>query len=83
MKLALVGIAVVAWLFIIAEVYLFFGVILPLGPPIHSLGVFTALALLKLALTLGLGVLWFFVIISLTEIYVRAMTKRPSPTSSS
>jgi hypothetical protein len=84
MRLAsLVGVAVVAWLLIIGEAYLFFGVIIPLGPPIHSLGIFTALALLKLGLTLGLGVLWFVAIVSLTEFYVRSRARRLPPTSSS
>ena len=73
----------VAWLLVMLETYLFFGVIIPLGPPIHSIGVFTAIALLKLALTLGLGALWFVVIISLTQLYARSKVRRPLPTSSS
>lgn len=73
----------VAWLLIVAESYLFFGVIIPLGPPIHSIGVFTMIAVLKLGLTLGLGVLWFVAIASLTAFYARSMEKRLSPTSSS
>jgi len=83
MRPALAGIAIVAWLLIVAESYLFFGVIIPLGPPIHSIGVFTALAILKLLLTLGLGIFWFVAIASLTELYARSMTKRLPPTSSS
>jgi hypothetical protein len=81
--LPLIGISVVAWLLVIIETYLFFDVIIPLGPPIHTIGVFTAVALLKLALTFGLGVLWFVVIVSLTELYGRSRTKSPSPTASS
>lgn len=83
MRTALVGIALAAWLLIVAESYVFFGVIIPVGPPIHTLGVFTAIALLKLLLTLGLGVLWFVAIVSLTELYARSMAKRLPPTSSS
>lgn len=83
MRPALVGIALVAWLLIVAESYLFFEVIIPLGPPIHSIGVFTAVAILKLSLTLGLGILWFVAIASLTQLYARSMGKRLPPTPSS
>ncbi len=84
MRLApLVGISIVAWLLIIVETYLFFGVIVPLGPPIHSIGVFTAIALLKVGLTLGLGLLWFVVIVFLTRLYARSRDTHRSPTSSS
>ncbi len=84
MRLApLMGIFVVAWLLIILETYIFFGVIIPLGPPIHSVGVFTAIALLKLALTFGLGALWFAVIASITGLYARSRARAPPPTSSS
>ncbi len=84
MRLApLIGISIVAWLLIILETYLFFGVIIPLGPPIHSVGVFTAIALLKVTLTFGLGILWFVVIVSLTRAYARSREKNRPPTSSS
>ena len=80
----LVGISLVAWFLVIMETYVFFDVIIPLGPGIHSVGVFTAIALLKIALAFGLGVLWFVVIVTLTEIYERSLEKRlPPPTPSS
>ncbi len=81
--LPLMGISVAAWLLVILETYVFFGLIIPLGPPIHTIGVFTAVALLKLALTLGLGVLWFLVIVSLTRVYERSLVRRLPPTASS
>jgi hypothetical protein len=81
--LPLVGISVVAWFLVILETYVFFDVIIPLGPPIHSIGVFTAVALVKIGLTLGLGVLWFVVIVSITELYARSRSRNPAPTSSS
>ena len=81
--LPLVGISVVAWFLVILETYMFFDVIIPLGPPIHSIGVFTAVALVKIGLTLGLGVLWFVVIVSITELYARSRSRNPAPTSSS
>ncbi|HYB45167.1 MAG TPA: hypothetical protein VEC92_01470 [Nitrososphaerales archaeon] len=79
----LIGISVVAWLLVIVETYLFFDVIIPVGPALHSIGVFTAIALLKIGLTFGLGVLWFFVMVSLTEIYERSLERRLTPTPSS
>jgi len=79
----LVGISVAAWLLIILETYLFFGVIIPLGPPIHSVGVFTAIALLKIGLTLGLGLLWFVVIAFLVRLYARSKAATRPPSSSS
>ena len=84
MKLApLVGIIVVAWILIMVEAYLLFDVIIPFAPPIHSLGSLTALALLKVLMTLGLGVLWFVVVVSLSETYVRSRLRHRPPTSSS
>jgi len=80
---ALIGISVAAWLLVIVETYVFFDVIIPLGPALHSIGVFTAIALLKIALTFGLGALWFVVIVSLTEVYERSLEKRLPPTPSS
>lgn len=83
MRLApLVGIITIAWLLIIGEVYVFFNVILAFAPPIHELGILTALALLKVGSTLGLGAVWFLVMSSLAELYtgsrVRRLTPRPS-----
>lgn len=78
---SLIGIVVAAWLLIIAESYVFFEFIIPL-PAIHSVGALTEQAILKVGLTLGLGVLWFVVILSLTRLYFRSMLSRP-PTPSS
>jgi len=83
MKLApLIGIEAVAFLLIIAETYLFFDFVVPLGPIPHSVTVYTGLALLKLVLILGLVALWFVVMIGLTRVYVRAKVKNaPRPSS--
>ena len=84
MRLAsLVGITVIAWLLIIGEAYIFFGFILEYVPPLHILGSFTVLSVLKVLMTLGLGILWYVVIVSLTGVYVRSKVKSPPPTSSS
>ena len=80
---ALIGIEVAAFLLIIAETYLFFVAIVPLGPVPHGLGEYTGITILKFVLTFGLGVLWLVVITSLTRIYVRSRLKNPTPTPSS
>jgi hypothetical protein len=86
MKIApLAGIIGIAWLLILVESYMFFDVIIPFSAPIHGVGSLTLLALLKVGLTFGLGILWFVVIIYLTRLYVRSELRRrpPSPISSS
>lgn len=84
MRLApLIGIEVVAFLLILGETYLFFMAIVPLGPVPHSLAVYTAIALLKVGLTFGLGVLWLAVMVSLTRFYVRSRLRTRTPTPSS
>jgi hypothetical protein len=83
MKLApLFGIEAVAFLLIIAETYLFFNFVVPLGPIPHSLPAYTGLTLLKLMFSLALVALWFVVMIGLTRIYVRAkIGNAPGPSS--
>jgi hypothetical protein len=80
--LPLYAIETVAFLLIIAETYLFFGVVVPLGPISHSFATYTGLAILKVVLIAGLVVLWFVVMVGLTRLYVRSKT-RTSPTPSS
>jgi hypothetical protein len=79
----LAGIVVAAWLLILFESYLFLEVVIPLGPPIHSLGLLAEVTLLKLGLTLGLAVLWFVVIVSLTQLYIRTRLRDRTPSASS
>ena len=83
MKLApLFGVEAVAFLLIIAETYLFFNFVVPLGPIPHSLPAYTGLTLVKLMLSLALVALWFVVMIGLTRIYVRAKIRSaPRPSS--
>jgi len=83
MKLApLFGVEAVAFLLIIAETYLFFNLVVPLGPIPHSLPAYTGLTLVKLLLSLGLVALWFVVMIGLTRIYVKAKIRNaPRPSS--
>jgi hypothetical protein len=84
MKLApLIGIEVAAFLLIIGETYLFFEEVVPLGPVPHGVTEYTAVALLKLGLTFGLGVLWLVVMVSLTRLYVRSKLRARPPTPSS
>jgi hypothetical protein len=79
----LVGIEVVAFLLVIAETYVFFVWVVPLGPVPHTLGEYTGYALLKVVLTFGLGLLWFLVMLGLTRFYVRSRIKNLAPTPSS
>jgi hypothetical protein len=79
----LVGITIIAWLLIIGEAYLFFEFILEFVPPLHVLGSFTVLSVLKVLMTLGLVVVWYVVIVSITGAYVRSKVKSRPPTSSS
>jgi len=83
MKLApLYEIEAVAFLLIIAETYLFFNFVVPLGPIPHSLTEYTGLALLKLILILALVAVWFVVMVGLTRIYVKSKVgSAPRPSS--
>jgi hypothetical protein len=73
----------IALLLVIAETYVFFNVILDFAPPIHEIGALTALSLLKVTLTLGLGVFWLLVVVFLTELYTRSKVRHRTPTVSS
>jgi hypothetical protein len=81
--LPLVGIEAVAFLMIVGEAYLFFTAIVPVGQIPHDPLDYTGLALLKIALTLGLVVLWFLVMLVLTRFYVRSKLGNLSPRPSS
>ena len=72
----------VAFLLIIAESYVFFAFVVPVGTIPHTLTDYTAFALLKLGLILGLVLLWFVVMIGLTRLYVRSKIRSvPTPSS--
>jgi hypothetical protein len=80
--LPLFFIELAAFLLIIAETFIFFSFVVPLGPIPHTLTDYTALALLKLVLIFALGALWFVVTIGLTRLYVRSRTRTlPRPPS--
>jgi len=82
MKLVpLILIELVAFLLIVVESFIFFDYVVPVGVVPHSFAGYTLLAILKLGLTFSLGVLWFVVILSLTEVYVKAHPVPPTPTS--
>ncbi|MDG6981942.1 MAG: hypothetical protein JRM74_00610 [Nitrososphaerota archaeon] len=72
----------VAFLLIILETYVFFTLVVPLGPIPHTLTDYTTLALLKMFLILVLGALWFIVLDGLTRLYVRSRVRSaPRPSS--
>ena len=80
MRLApLMVMTTVAWLLILAESYIFFIFIVPF-PPIHSIGAFTVLALLKVGLTFGLGAAWFVIMFLMRHFYVRSRLGAQTPT---
>lgn len=71
-----------AFLLIIAETYIFFEFVAPVGQIPHNLPDYTALALVKLVLVAGLGILWFAVVIGLTRLYIRSKVRNvPRPSS--
>lgn len=80
---ALIGIEIAAFLLIIGETYLFFMAIVPLGPVPHDLVEYTGIAVLRIVLTFGLGVLWLVVILYLTRLYVQSRLRTLTPTPSS
>ena len=83
MRLAyLIGIEVVAFLLIIAETYVFFNVVVPLGPIPHNLLEYTGVGLLKLLFTAALVAVWFLVTLGLTRLYTKSRLS-PSPKPSS
>ena len=72
----------VAFLLIIAETYVFFIIVVPLGPIPHNLTEYTSFALLKVFLILVLGAVWFLVLDELTSLYVRSKAgSSPRPSS--
>jgi hypothetical protein len=81
--LPLILIEVTAFLLIIAESYAFFEFVVIFGPIPHSLSDYTVDAVARLVLTVGLGVLWFVVMVGLTRLYVRSKLGNPTPTTSS
>ncbi len=84
MKLApLILIELAAFLLIIGETYAFFEFVIIFGPIPHNLGDYTFDAVARIVLTVGLGLLWFLVMIGLTRVYVRSKLKSLSPTPSS
>ncbi|MDG6983432.1 MAG: hypothetical protein JRN28_02620 [Nitrososphaerota archaeon] len=75
-------IELVAFLLIIAETYVFFIIVVPLGPIPHTLTEYTSFALLKVVLILALGGVWFLVLDELTNLYVRSkIGSSPRPSS--
>ena len=68
----LIGIEVAAFLLIIAETYIFFNVVVPLGPIPHNLLEYTGYGLLKVILIAGLVAVWFLVTLGLTRLYTKS-----------
>jgi hypothetical protein len=79
----LIMIEVAAFLLIIGETYVFFELVVPIGQFPHNIGEYTGYALLKFVLTVGLGVLWFLVMLGMTRFYVRTKLRTLIPRPSS
>jgi hypothetical protein len=79
----LLAVEVAAFLLIIGETYFFFTIVVPIGSFPHNLGEYTGYALLKVILTVGLGILWFLVMIGMTRVYVRSKLRSLTPKPSS
>jgi len=76
MKLApLVVIESMAFLLIVAETYIFFDFVVPVSSIPHTFADYTILVVVKLALIVGLVVLWFGAMIGMTRLYVRSKTR--------
>jgi carbon starvation protein CstA len=67
---AMLSIVAVSWLLILGETYVFFAVVRPLGPPLHSSEIISGA--MKIGLTAGLAVLWVAVMFGLWWLYFRA-----------
>ena len=59
-----------SWLLILGETFVLFDVVRPLGPPLHEGDVPSAV--LKVGLTIGLGVMWVVVMFGMWRLYLRA-----------
>lgn len=81
--LPLVAIEAVAFLLIIGETYAFFEFVILFGPFPHNLAEYTAYTVVRVILTIGLGVLWFLVVLGLTRLYVRSKLRNLTPKPSS
>jgi hypothetical protein len=78
----LFAIEAAAFLLIVAETYLFFNFVIPIGSIPRSPTEYTGLALLKLGSIVALVALWFVVMIGLTRLYVREKIRTaPRPSS--
>jgi hypothetical protein len=67
-----------SWILILAETYVFFVIVRPLGPPLH-VGDLPS-SILKIALTIGLGAFLVFAMFAISWIYLRAF-RTPTPAS--
>jgi hypothetical protein len=74
----MMAVVAISWLLILGETYVFFAVVRPLGPPLHSGGVPSSVV--KIAITAGLAALWVAAMFALESFYFRP---KKSPTSTS
>jgi len=68
--IAMLLVITASWLLILGETYVFFVIVRPLGPALHEGAVPSTV--LKVGLTVGLGLLWVVVMFGIWWLYLRA-----------
>lgn len=76
--LAMLLVVTASWVLILAETYVFFVIVRPLGPPLHEAGLPSSIV--KIGMTIGLGALLVFAMFALSWVYLRAF-RTPTPAS--
>jgi len=66
---AMLVVITASWLLILGETYVFFNIVRPLGPALHEGSIPSSV--LKIGLTVGLGVLWVVVMFGIWWLYLR------------
>lgn len=67
-----------SWVLILAETYVFFVIVRPLGPELHAGDIPSSIA--KIVLTIGLGASLVFAMFAMSRLYLRAF-RTPTQTS--
>lgn len=76
---AMLAVIAASWVLILGETYVFFVIVRPLGPNLHTPGDIPS-SVAKIVITLGLGALLVFAMFAMSRLYLRAF-QPPRPTS--
>ena len=77
--LAMLALVAASWVLILVETYVFFVIVRPLGPALHTPGDLPS-TVAKIALTLGLGAFLIGAMFAMSRLYLRAF-RTPKPAS--